>query len=240
VANQYQRKSLTLKALDVDTTGKKVKVAIAHLGNKDRDGDIFTDDAFDKTIAERGPKGTNEIWHLVDHNPSIKSALGKFTELYKENSMIVGVSSYKETNLWKDVWPLYESGEINQHSVGFSVPKGKQEQKDDYNEIREVKLWEGSSVLWGANPQTPTLGVFKSLTEKDLVDEIEKRFSLLKKGIKNEVETSLLLIQIEQLKEAYIEKMTGITQPAPIAVEPIKEFDVNAFRELIKSNFSIK
>lgn len=231
----YQKKTFSLKALDVDTTGKSVKVAIAHIGNKDRDGDVFTPEAFTKTIAERGPQGTNEIWHLTDHSASLKSALGKFSELYKQGDHIVGVSKYKDTTLWKEIWPLYEAGDINQHSVGFSVVKEQKNEGAGYNEIREVNLWEGSAVLWGANPVTPTLEVFKSLTQEEKIDQIEERFKRLRKGVKSEVDKSLLLIEIKQLEQLYID----VIGTEAVNNTSAAQFDVKALQELITSNFKL-
>lgn len=159
----YQKKYFNLKALDVDEKTKSVKVAIAEMETKDRDGDVIVPEAFNRTIKNKGPKGSNEIWHLLDHTPTSFSALSKFSELFVEGKHLVGVSKYKQDLFaWREVaWPLYVSGDFTQHSIGFSTVKAKK--KDDYNEIQEIELWEGSAVLWGANPNTPTLGVTKSL-----------------------------------------------------------------------------
>jgi HK97 family phage prohead protease len=160
---EYRKKYFNLKALDVDETTKSVKVAIAEMETKDRDGDIIVPEAFNRTIKNKGPKGSNEIWHLLDHTPNSFSALSKFSELYVEGKYLVGISRYKQDLFaWREVaWPLYASGDFTQHSIGFSTVKAKQ--KDDYNEIQEIELWEGSAVLWGANPNTPTLDVRKSM-----------------------------------------------------------------------------
>src|SRR5689334_17408068 len=112
-----ERKVFDLKTLDVDAKTKSVKIAIAELESVDRDNDIFSVTAFDKTIKERGPLGSKEIWHMADHGWTLTSALSKFKELYKEGKYIVGISEYRDTALWRDtVWPLYEAGDINQHS----------------------------------------------------------------------------------------------------------------------------
>lgn len=233
----YQQKTFSLKALDVDTTGKSVKVAIASIGNKDRDGDVFMPEAFTKTIMQRGPKGSNEIWHLTDHSASLKSALGKFTELYKQGDHIVGVSNYKDTPLWKEIWPLYESGDINQHSVGFSVVKEQKNESAGYNEIIDVALWEGSAVLWGANPATPTLEVFKSLTLEEKADQIKERFTRLRKGFKSDIDVSLLLIELKQLEQLYIDHVSTSTATGIETAPPV--FDMKSLQELITSNFKL-
>ena len=222
MSKNYTRKSFDLKALDVDTTTKSVKVAIAEMESIDRDGDVFLPTAFNKTIAERGPKGTNEIWHLVDHNASIKSALGKFSELYIDGKYLVGVSQYKDTALWQQVFPLYESGDITQHSVGFSTIN--KEAKSTHNVITEVALWEGSAVLWGANPNTPTLEVAKSIhgeTPETLTDKLSRISKALKGGKFDDEALSLLLIEFKQIQASISELEAAKSTSAP--AEPSKD-----------------
>jgi phage head maturation protease len=77
-------KKIESKALDIDTGTKQVKVVLSSMGNVDRDNDVIAPGAFTKTLTERGPDGTNEIWHLIDHRASLQTALGKFKELYVE------------------------------------------------------------------------------------------------------------------------------------------------------------
>ncbi len=230
----YQTKTFNLKALDVDTATKQVKVAIGQFGSVDLDKDMLMPDSAIKTVAERGPKGSNEIWHLVDHRASLAtSALCKFSELYCDKDYIVGVSNYKDTALWRDqIWPLYEGGDINQHSIGFTVVKDQM--KSDYNEIQEIKLWEGSAVLWGANPNTPTLDVFKSLTKEKQAEEITDRFKRLRKGFKSDIEKSLLLIELKQLEQIYIDTLANSTPAAEEAQKPL----ATDFKQLF-SNLSI-
>jgi hypothetical protein len=115
----FLKKSIDGSALDVDKKSRRVKIAIASTENVDLQNDVIAKGAFNRTIAHRGPQGTNEIWHLIDHNASIQTALGKFSELGMEGQHLVGVSEYKDSYLWREVvWPLYEKGDINQHSIG--------------------------------------------------------------------------------------------------------------------------
>jgi hypothetical protein len=48
---------------------------------------------------------------------------------------------------------------------------------EEYTLIKEILLYEGSAVLWGANPNTPTLSVGKSLNKTELT----KRYETLEK-----------------------------------------------------------
>lgn len=211
-----ERKTFDLKTLDVDAKTKSVKIAIAELESVDRDNDIFSLTAFDKTIQERGPAGTQEIWHMADHGYSLTSALSKFKELYRDGKYIVGVSEYRDTTLWRDtIWPLYEAGDINQHSVGFRTVKFSQRQ-DKVREITEAALWEGSAVLWGANPYTPTLGVTKSALTNEQIETEIKRYDLLIKSIKAgrfDEDNSLLTLELKRLQQFTIDLTSTSTQP---------------------------
>jgi hypothetical protein len=222
----YQKKIINCKALDVDTTGKKVKIAIAELESKDRDGDIILPTAVDRTIAERGPLGTNEIWHLLDHTSTSFSALSKFIELGREGKYVAGLSPYKDSFAWREVaWPLYESGDFNQHSIGYSVVR--EQKREDYNEIQELSLWEGSAVLWGANPFTPTLVVQKSLgilAKDDLISQLERLMKAVKLG-KHEDEShkGLIIIEIKRIQQSILDFQGKSTEPLENDTQPNDE-----------------
>lgn len=210
------KKKFNLKALDVDQKKKQVKVAIAQVEDIDRDNDVFDPSAFDKTIKENGPKGSNEIWHLLDHTPRSFSALGKFSELGREGKYITGVSNYKESFAWREVaWPLYEAGDINQHSVGFETLVDEKSKDDNGPRIiKQVKLYEGSAVMWGAQPDTPTMAVVKSLmnleddrdiTASEKIEEMIKKLKQERKGF-NEEDFSLFIIELKRLQTLFEQK----------------------------------
>lgn len=207
--SELVKKVFDLKALDVDTKTKQVKIAIAQTEDVDRDEDVFEPSAFDKTIKENGPKGTNEIWHLLDHTPRSFSALSKFKELGKEGKYITGVSTYKNSFAWREVaWPLYEAGDITQHSVGFEILKSGERDSKGIRSIKEVRLYEGSAVLWGAQPDTPTMQIVKGLlnleddSEITAAEKIEQIMKQIKKG-RYEEDQSLLLIELKRLQTLF-------------------------------------
>lgn len=218
--------------LDVSGDSRKVKVAIANVGSRDLDNDVIEKSAFTKTIAERGPKGSNMIWHLTDHNASLKNAVGKFSELYMEGDYLVGVTEIPNTSWGNDVLEFYKAGTINQHSIGFRTIKqepvnaGK---NDEYRLIKEVLLYEGSSVLWGANPLTPTLEVGKSLTEEEkksefekTMDDMSKLHKLFKSGHLTDESFELIELKINQLREK-LQQLFEATLPVVKTVEPESE-----------------
>jgi len=212
-----QHKVYDLKALDVDTSKRSVKVAIAEMESIDRDGDVFDKSAFDKTIAERGPNGSNEIWHLVNHERKLESSLGKFQKLYKEGKYIVGENSYRDMFLWKEVaWPLYERGDITQHSVGFTTLN--QSKAVDHNIITQVALWEGSAVLWGANPNTPTFEVVKSFLEQKketAIDYMAWVIKKLKEGKYSGENESLLINELQEVSNLFLPQETAQNETKP-------------------------
>lgn len=206
--------------MDVDTEKKTVKAVWARFGNVDLDGDIIIPGAVTKTIKERGPAGKKMIWSLIDHKASLKTAIGKPSELYVEGDMLIAVTKIVDTELGEDIIKLYNEGLINQHSIGFSTTKS--DIQGENRVISELMLYEGSAVLWGANPETPTLGM-KSIDGINEHLTATQRLEKLSKAMKHSNFTdetfSLMEIEIKQI-QSMLEKQT--TQPASKAVEPDK------------------
>ena len=232
--------------MDVDMSKRCVKICIARMGNVDRDGDVFDSKAFNNTIRQKGPTGSNEIWHLLDHGYGIASAaLSKPKELFVEGDKLVMVSPYRETFNWKDIaWPLYTAGDINQHSVGFSTINSAVETKDGENirVITEASLWEGSAVLWGANPQTPTLDVVKSWldgVEKSKQEKVGDRFNRIYKQLRegkiNDDNLSLLKIEFKYLEQYIIDLEEKASKPAENAITTADQGELKRVLEAIQS-----
>lgn len=242
---QYETKDIATVALDVDTTANRVKVAISKMGNLDLDGDIIDPKAYNRTIKERGPKGANLIWHLTDHRSQMSNAIAKFSELYIEKDMLVGVTDIPGTTLGKDMLIMYQAGHINQHSVGFRTISSEPQKAgtpDEYRLIKEILLYEGSAVLWGANPETPTLSVGKSLTkeeaEKDFLattEQINNLAKLLRQGKLSDQSLELLEIDLLQKTERLKELYENSIQPAAKASDPVKSNSLKAIDDFINS-----
>lgn len=194
----FETKNISGGILDVDDKSRRVKVILNRTGIKDFDGDVIERTAFDKTIRERGPRGKGLVWHLTDHNPSLTTAIARFSELYMNGHDLVGVTDIPNTTIGNDSFILYKTGNINQHSIGFKTEQ-KAEGKDSeggYVIIKEVKLFEGSAVLWGANEWTSTISVGKS----EAMQEITRLSALLGRGELSEERQELMKIKMEQLK----------------------------------------
>jgi len=218
---------------DVDKESRKVKAVWARMSNVDLDNDIISPAAFTKTINERGPQGKNLIWSLVDHKTSMKYALGKPKELYVEGDALIAVTEVIETEMGEDMLKLYEAGLINQHSIGFSTIKSEMDNSTGIRTITELMLYEGSAVLWAANPETPTISIYKGM-EPEVVKEtlngrLEKLIKAFKHGTFTDETFSLLEIEIKQIQTA-INEIT--TQPAAKAVEPESTVVLDALKQL--------
>ncbi len=236
--SKIEQKGYDEMILDITPETRTVKACWSRLGNVDLDGDIIVAEAFTKTIKERGPEGKNMIWSLVDHKADMAHTLGKPKELYIEGDMLVAVTDLIETECGEDAIKLYEAGLINQHSIGFSTLKSDVNQKTGVRTITELKLYEGSAVLWGANPETPTLGFkgeFKE-TKENLSIRLENLIKAFRGGTFTDDTFALMEIQIKQIQAELLslEITETITQSEP-SIEPTPEVEEKNNEEVLKA-----
>ena len=137
------------------------------------------------------------------------------------------------TTLGNDTYELYKEGHITEHSIGFQTMKAQA--KSGYNEITEIKLFEGSSVLWGANSNTPTVDV-KSNFKSEVIDEIGKTIKSLRNGKFTDETFELLELKLKQLQQFLSEleakESVILTVTAEICSEdPSEEEDEVALEE---------
>ena len=223
-----EKQDIGYNIMDVDSEQRRVKAVWARCGNVDLDNDIIVPEAFTKTLAERGPSGKNLIWSLVDHCADMNNVIGKPEQLYVENDMLIAITPIVETEKGEDIIKMYEAGLINQHSIGFSTIKSNVN-KEGVRTITELKLYEGSAVLWGANPETPTLGFKGEMEAKDKKAELSNRLEQLIKAFKGGRFTdetfSLIEIEIKRIQSELmeIEVIKEITQTVEETFEPVAE-----------------
>ena len=236
--SKIEQKGYDEMILDITPETRTVKACWSRIGNVDLDGDIIVADAFTKTIKERGPAGKNMIWSLVDHKADMAHTLGKPKELYIEGDMLVAVTDLIETECGEDAIKLYEAGLINQHSIGFTTLKSNVDQKTGVRTITELKLYEGSAVLWAANPETPTLGFKNEFKQnKEVLSlRLENLIKAFRGGTFTDDTFALMEIQIKQIQAALLELevVETITQPA-LAVEPTTAPEEKSNEEVLKA-----
>ena len=231
---QFQSKDIANGIMDVDTTTRRVKAVWSRMNNVDLDNDIIVPEAFTKTLMERGPAGKNLVWSLVDHKADMANVIGKPEELYVEGDMLVAITPIVETEKGTDMLKLYEAGLVNQHSIGFSTIKSDwQNDKQDVRVIKEVKLYEGSAVLWGANPETPTISV-KSQTKEDLNNRLERLLKAFRGGKFTDDTFALMEIQIKNIQADLL--ALDFTQSAQKAIEPKQSVDNEVMKAIQEFN----
>lgn len=149
----------------------------------DSDADLLMPGAFTKSIQERGPKSeaNRKIAHLAFHDQT--RPIGVLKVLKEDEKGLYFESELGTHTDGLDAAKMYEEGTIREHSIGFRyIPEKMEyveiEDEDDiekleasglkvnadavkayggYYKITEVKLYEGSFVTFGANPETPNL-----------------------------------------------------------------------------------
>lgn len=201
------------KVKDVDGASRTVTGYFASFNTDDSDGDRFAPGCFAKSLNEN----KSRILHLLQHNPLMP--LGRPEVLKEDETGLYFETRLANTPLANDTLQLYKDGIYNEHSVGFemlqssrqSSDKGKQSVGNDagagnlepvtINVITQARLWEGSTVTWGANANTPFLGL-KSMEAPDIIDYVLKRSELLRKHLHRGNLTEDTYIQMEvELKQ---------------------------------------
>jgi HK97 family phage prohead protease len=178
---------------DVD---RKSRIITGYLSafddQKDHDGDIAEYGMFTKTIAERGPKGRNEIFFLNQHIWA--QPHGKFAVLEEQEGKGLYFESQKlpNTSFSNDAIELYAEGIVKEHSYGFVRVKQVHDKERDAIRMKEVKLYEGSNVTLGADSNTPFTG-FKNRT----LAEINEQCSAITKMLRNGTLTDDMFLQLE-------------------------------------------
>ena len=190
----YRIKSIPAQVKDVDKAKRQVKLYYSAFNIVDSDGDSIRQGALKKTQAEWGPAGKNRIWHLDNHSPMLR--IGKPSEMGEDEYGAWAVTQVRDTQAGKDAMVLYDAGDITEHSFGFLVMK--EQRKDEYNELIELRQFEYSSVNWGANMETPTIDVKSQDGAAQMIKEYDKWQKYLRKGTLSDEFCELLEIQLAQ------------------------------------------
>jgi HK97 family phage prohead protease len=212
--------------IDADEKAGIIKGYGSYFGNKDSDNDVIMKGAYKKTIAENGER----VKYLYQHD--MNQPIGKMTELYEDDKGLVFVAEIAKTQLGKDVVELMKSGVITENSVGI-MPIQKNN-KGDYREITEVKLYEISAVTLAANDQAKILDVKGNID----VDKLSKRYDnlskLIRKGDISDEMGFAIEAEILKLKSLFIEFTKPVDEITSPNVE-IKNNDSDVINYLINS-----
>jgi len=156
---------------DIDKAKGRVQGYFAVFGNVDSDGDMIMPGAFKRSIQNNGDR----IKHLWQHDSTKPLAKPTVSE---DSYGLLFDSTISKTSWGRDALQLYADGVIFEHSIGYNVLQS--DQKNGYTELKELKLWEGSSVTWAANERALLTGI-KSLSPESLAEKM----SCVEKAMRN-------------------------------------------------------
>jgi HK97 family phage prohead protease len=225
---------------DVDTKTGTVTGYFSIFGNVDSDGDMIMPGAFKRTLQNNYARHK----HLNQHRSGeVLSGTKKGNLVLKEdNKGLYFESKISQTTLGKDVILLYEDGALDEHSIGYEVLKSRDSdnltrdafawsemtgnpttKKVPVKELIELKLWEGSTVTWGANERATTESI-KSLTKEQAFDKMQTVLKALRNGkYEHEEIFEMLELTFKQLEQHIVDLSASSTQPAVItAPDPQK------------------
>ena len=212
--------------IDADEKAGIIKGYGSYFGNKDSDNDVIMKGAYKKTIAENGER----VKYLYQHD--MNQPIGKMSELYEDDKGLVFVAEIAKTQLGKDVVELMKSGVITENSVGI-MPIQKNN-KGDYREITEVKLYEISAVTLAANDQAKILDVKGNVDVEKLSKRYDNLTKLIRKGDISDEMGFAIEAEILKLKSLFVEFTKPVDEITSPNVE-IKNNDSEVINYLINS-----
>jgi uncharacterized protein len=224
---------------DIDTATGTITGYFSVFGNVDSDGDMIMPGAFKRTLNNNYAR----LKHLNQHNTlQVLAGTKKGNLTLKEDSRgLYFESRIGDYTYAKDTLLAYERGDIDEHSIGFNVVK--QQKASSYNELVELKLWEGSTVTWGANALATS--EMKSMTKTQVAQKQMRDFlEAVKAGqIDSEELCDTLELTFKQLEQHFLDLTEVSTPPAPQAPAPqkgLKEADLVLLNTtLLKTKFQI-
>jgi HK97 family phage prohead protease len=224
---------------DVDAKTGTVTGYFSIFGNVDSDGDMIMPGAFKRSLQNNYQRHK----HLNQHRSGeVLSGTKKGNLVIKEDGKgLYFESKISQTTIGKDVILLYEDGALDEHSIGYEVMKSRDSdtqtraswdgKKVPVKELHELKLWEGSTVTWGANEMATSESI-KSMTKEQAFDKMACLMKALRNGkYENEEIFEMLELTFKQLEQHIIDLSASSTQlaatPAPDPQKGVKSDDLN-------------
>jgi len=205
---------------DIDDKQSIITAYVSVFNNIDTDGDMVMPGAFKKTIAERGPGASRvRIKHLWMHDPY--NVIGVPEEMKEDNEGLLVRSRFGTDQFSRDKLQQHADGLIDEFSIGYQVIESRPAHAEsvgdsrDYTELIELKLWEYSSVTWGANALTRMIEGKSSI--KDQLEVINERMNklttALRKGRYTDETAETFEIELKQIQTIYNELIELKNEP---------------------------
>jgi HK97 family phage prohead protease len=225
VINSYSTKT-TAEIKDISADKREVAIYLSKFDNVDSDLDMIKKGAFKKSIEERGPSSVSnrKIAFLRYHD--WEHQIGKFLSLQEDDNGLFAVAQCGKSTKGEDAWQDYQDGIIREHSIGFQYIQDKIKWVDDatmdkggYYLISEVKLFEGSAVLFGANEETPVIDVMKSENRKTYAQKLSTDIDLVTRAIVKGQGTDDRLYELEMKLKYLNNQLLLLAQSEPLDVK---------------------
>jgi HK97 family phage prohead protease len=263
----YSVKSADANILDVSTSSRIVTGFFNSYNFFDSDKDVLIMGSAKKSIEERGVNSTAvaKIKHALNHD--LTTLVGKLQVLEETTKNgITGIyfeSKIANTTLGNDTLINYKEGIYDNHSIGFKYNQlsliESEKNPVAWNEVvskllnpeeaekygylylvKEINLFEGSTVAFGANSLTPFLGV-KSGNKESITLALDSKLNQLMHTVKNGSQSDDMMhtleLQIKQIKQVLKEIEVAETFDKPTlsqvpsdakSSEPVQKFDINS------------
>ena len=223
--NIYTTKSaFEIKAMDAGK--REVAIYLSKFGVIDSDNDMIQKGAFAKSILERGPNSESNRKIAFLRNHDWDRPIGLFSKLEEDDFGLFGVAELGHSSYANDAWNDYQDGIIREHSIGFQYISDKMRWIDDPNapaggfwNITEVKLYEGSAVLFGANEFTPVVDVMKSADRQNYFEKVSNEIEILIKALANGKGTDERLYNIEMKLKFLNGQLLSLASAEPLNVK---------------------
>lgn len=262
----YSVKSADANILDVSTSSRIVTGFFNSYNFFDSDKDVLIMGSAKKSIEERGVNSTAvaKIKHALNHD--LTTLVGKLQVLEETTKNgITGIyfeSKIANTTLGNDTLINYKEGIYDNHSIGFKYNQlsliEAEKSPVAWNEVlsklvnpqeaekygylylvKEINLFEGSTVAFGANSLTPFLGV-KSGSKESMTLALVSKLNQLEYTVKNGMQSDEMLstfeLQIKQFKQILKEIEVAETFDKPTLSQVPSEAKSS---ETIKPKFDI-
>lgn len=229
-----KQSSVGVAIKDVDTTSRTVTGYFSTFNFLDSDNEVILPGAFKRSLKYHGvdaPANSPQIKHALFHD--LTKLPGKIKVLKETTSpSIAGLyfeTEMSDTELGNDTIKLYMDKVYDNHSIGYQYndqrfidntakdwdkevakllnPELAQE-RGWFVILKEVRLFEGSTVAFGANSFTPFLGI-KSMTKENLLYAINEKHdkleSVLRTGTITDDSMRIIEVHVAQLKQMTID-----------------------------------
>lgn len=245
---------------DVDLTKRVVTGLYNSFNYFDSDYDVILPGASQKSINERGPNSTAvcKIKHLLHHDWTMlpgKIQVLEEKQVRVNNQSVQGIyfeTLMANTQMGDDTLINYQQEVLDNHSIGFRFLDGDwiDKEAEGWDAMigkllnpeaaeaagfaylwKEIKLYEGSSVAFGANELTPYLGVKdannKQVMAMKVAGRLQKLQEQLTKGTQSDDMMESFEMQILQLKQIINELFLTVpsAKPTPTKSRETKDTD---------------